>query len=67
MPRRCPTRALKIPARAALSDPAAAGLRGSDALIDRQRLFEVCGALAEIAVPEVAVADAFQGTCFVFV
>src|SRR5215475_14483128 len=37
---------------------------GSDALVDRECLLQVGGGLAGIAVVEVAVADAFQGPCF---
>jgi hypothetical protein len=40
------------------------GIGGSDALVDRQCLLQVGETLAGVAVPEVAVADAFQGACF---
>jgi hypothetical protein len=43
----------------------AAGGGGSDALVDRQGLPQAGGALAVVAVLEVAAADAFQGACFV--
>ncbi len=42
----------------------AAGGGGSDALVDRQGLPQAGGALAGVAVLEVAAADAFQGACF---
>lgn len=42
---------------------AAAG-EGSYALVDRQGLPQAGGALAGVAVLEVAAADAFQGACF---
>ena len=37
---------------------------GADALVDRECLPQVRGGLAGVAVPDVAVADAFQGACF---
>ena len=43
----------------------AAGGGGADALVDRQCLLQAGGALAGMAVVEVAVADSFQGACFV--
>lgn len=42
----------------------ALGGGGSDALVNRQCLVQVGGAFAGVAVLEVAVADAFQGACF---
>ena len=42
----------------------APGAWGSDALVDRERLPQVGGAFAGVAVLEVAVADSFQGACF---
>src|SRR5262249_11089963 len=41
----------------------AVGTRGADALVDRERLPQVCGSLAGVALPEVNVADSLQGTC----
>jgi hypothetical protein len=38
---------------------------GSDALVDGECLLQVHRGLAGVAVVEVAVADAFQGACFV--
>ena len=42
----------------------ALGAGSSDALVDGERLLQVDGALMIVAVPEVAAADSFQGTCF---
>lgn len=42
----------------------ALGGRGSDALVDRECLPQVRGAVAGVAVPEAALADSFQGACF---
>ena len=36
----------------------------ADALVDRECLLQVRGGLAGVAVLEVAVADSFQGACF---
>src|SRR5262249_28302710 len=41
----------------------APGVGGSDALVDRERLPQLDGALAGGAVPDGAGADAFQGAC----
>jgi hypothetical protein len=37
---------------------------GANALIDRERLLQVRGGLAGVAVLQVAVAESFQGACF---
>ena len=42
------------------------GARGTDALVDRECLLQVCGGLAGVAFLEVAVADSFQGACFLW-
>jgi hypothetical protein len=42
----------------------APGAGGSDASVDHQRLLQVGDTFAVVAVLEVAVADAFQGACF---
>jgi hypothetical protein len=42
----------------------AAGSGGCDALVDGEGLLQAGGAFTSVAVAEVAVADAFQGTCF---
>ena len=40
------------------------GAGRSDALVDPQCLAQVAQALARVAILEVAVADAFEGACF---
>jgi len=42
----------------------APGRRGADALVDRECLLQRRGGLAGVALLEVAVADSFQGACF---
>jgi hypothetical protein len=42
----------------------AAGGGGSDALVDRQGLPQAGGALAGVAVAQVAAAGPFEGSCF---
>ena len=46
--------------------PDAPGGGGADALVDRECLPQVRGGLAGVAVLEVAVADSFQGACFLW-
>jgi hypothetical protein len=41
--------------------PGAAGVGGSDALVDGEGLTEGCGAFGDAAVVEVTATDAFQG------
>ncbi len=40
------------------------GAGGSDALVDGERLPEMGGGFGGVAVVQVAVADPFQGACF---
>src|SRR5262249_9422127 len=40
--------------------------RGGDALVDRECLLQVRGGLAGVAVLQVAVAESFQGACFLW-
>src|SRR5262249_21196554 len=42
----------------------ARGAGGADALVDRECLLQVGGALAGVAFLKVALADSFQGECF---
>ncbi len=42
----------------------ALGIGGCDALVDRQCLVQAGETFAGVTVPDLAVADAFQGACF---
>jgi hypothetical protein len=44
----------------------APGSWGADALVDRECLPKVCGALPGVAVLQVALAKSFQGACFLW-
>ena len=44
----------------------APGRRGADVMVDRECLLQVRGGLAGVDVLQVAVAESFQGACFLW-